>query len=123
MGIALATTLLARRSQYHQSTLGAHVNVWDPETAVRLKQWTGHFISQGADGFTAERRAVAMLYRGTTDQAQVLAYADAYVVLVAIFVGIILLLPFMRRVRVDQTGPKAGRGAPARAEPVPEPAD
>jgi hypothetical protein len=38
-------------------------------------------------------------------------------------VGIILLLPFMRRVRVDQTGPKAGRGAPARAEPVPEPAD
>ena len=56
MGIALATTLLARRSQYHQATLGAHVTVWDPETAARLKQWTGHFIAQGADGFTAERR-------------------------------------------------------------------
>ncbi len=62
-----------------------------------------------------------MLYRGTTDQAQVLAYADAYVVLLVLFGGIILLLPFMRRVRVDQTGPcRGGRGAP---EPVPEPAD
>jgi MFS transporter, DHA2 family, multidrug resistance protein len=123
MGIALATTLLARRSQYHQATLGAHVTVWDPETASRLKQWTGHFIAQGADGFTAERRAVAMLYRGTTDQAQVLAYADAYVVLLVIFVGIILLLPFMRRVRADQTGPKAARPAAARSEAIPEPAD
>jgi MFS transporter, DHA2 family, multidrug resistance protein len=124
MGIALATTLLARRSQYHQATLGAHVTVWDPETATRLKQWTGHFIAQGADGFTAERRAVAMLYRGTTDQAQVLAYADAYVVLLVIFVGIILLLPFMRRVRADQTGPKTtAPSAAARPQAIPEPAD
>ena len=57
-----------------------------------------------------------MLYRGTQDQAQVLAYADAYVVLVILFVGIVLVLPLMRRVRVDQTGPKAARPAVGRAE-------
>ena len=123
MGIALATTLLARRSQYHQSTLGAHVTAFDPETATRLKRWTGHFIAQGADGFTAQRQAVAMLYRDTTEQAQVLAYADAYFVLLILFGGIILLLPFMRRVRVDQTGPKTTAKAAARPEAIPEAAD
>ena len=118
MGIAMATTLLARRSQYHQATLAGHVTVWDPETAARLKEWTGHFVAQGADAFTAQRRAMAMLYRGTQDQAQVLAYADAYVFLVILFVGIVFLLPWMRRVRVDQTGPKATRPAGDRAEAV-----
>jgi DHA2 family multidrug resistance protein len=118
MGIAMATTLLARRSQYHQATLAGHVTVWDPETAARLKDWTGHFIAQGADAFTAQRRAVAMLYRGTQDQAQVLSYADAYVILVVLFVGIVFLLPLMRRVRVDQTGPKTTRVAGDSAEAV-----
>jgi hypothetical protein len=61
---------------------------------------------------------MAMLYRGTQDQAQVLAYADAYVFLVILFVGIVFLLPWMRRVRVDQTGPKAARPAGDRAEAV-----
>jgi DHA2 family multidrug resistance protein len=124
MGIALATTLLARRSQYHQTTLGAHVTAFDSETATRLRQWTRHFVAQGMDGFTAQRQAVAMLYRDTTEQAQVLAYGDAYMILLVLFGGIILLLPLMRRVRVDQTGPKASSSpAAGRHDAIPEPAD
>src|SRR5438093_1189975 len=65
IGVALATTLLVRRSQEHQTTLVAHLNVWDTETVARLKQWTEHFVSQGSDSYTAGRRALAMLYRGT----------------------------------------------------------
>src|SRR5437773_3568048 len=45
VGIALATTLLVRRSQEHQTTLSAHVNVWSADTAERLRQWTDHFQS------------------------------------------------------------------------------
>src|SRR3989449_8581217 len=37
VGVAMATTLLVRRSQEHQSTLVAHVDVWSPDTARRLK--------------------------------------------------------------------------------------
>jgi DHA2 family multidrug resistance protein len=104
-GVALATTLLARRSQYHQATLAGHVTSWDPETAERLRHWTDYFLERGADRFTAERRAMAMLYRGAVDQAQVLSYADAYVLLLGLFLGLILLLPWMRRVRPDASGP------------------
>src|SRR5439155_1020846 len=61
VGVALATTLLVRRSQEHQTTLAAHVNVWSGDTARRLKEWTAHFMSQGADAFTAGRQALALL--------------------------------------------------------------
>ena len=120
MGIALSTTLLARRSQYHQNTLGGHVNVWSADTADRLKQWTQHFLNQGGDAFTAQRRALAMLYQDTLGQAQVLAYSDVYVFLVVLFIGLLFLIPWMRRIRADQTGP-ATTESRGRVEPLPEP--
>jgi MFS transporter, DHA2 family, multidrug resistance protein len=119
IGIALATTMLARRSQYHQATLTAHVNSWGVETADRLRHWTDHFLAQGADPFTAQRRGIAMLYRDTVGQAQVLAYGDVYLMLTVIFTAVVLLLPWMRRIRVEQTGPEASA---ARVEGLPEPA-
>ncbi len=93
MGIAIATSLLARRSQYHQAQLVEHVNVFEADTQGRLAQWTEHFKAHGADTFTAGRRAIAMLYHGTVGQAQTLAYVDTYVMLVVLFTGILLLLP------------------------------
>ena len=118
MGIAIATSLLARRSQYHQAILTAHVDSWGAETADRLRQWTDHFLSHGADQFTAQRRGIAMLYRDTVEQAQVLAYGDVYLMLTVIFGAVVLLLPWMRRIRLEQTGPQASAG---RVEGLPEP--
>ena len=54
IGVALTTTLLIRRSQYHQATLVGHVDVWDPETTAKLARWTEHFLAQGTDAFTAK---------------------------------------------------------------------
>jgi DHA2 family multidrug resistance protein len=103
VGIALATTLLAQRSQFHQSTLASHITAWDHETRVRLLQWSRHFVTQGSDTFTAERRAVAMLYHETVSQAQLLAYTDDFWLLALLFAAIPLLLPLMRRVRSEPT--------------------
>ncbi len=100
-GVALATTFLARRSQFHQASLVGHVNVWDPETAGRLSQWTHHFLNHGADAFTAKRQALAMVYRDTVEQAQVLAYIDDFRLLALLFAAGLFLIPFMRRVRVE----------------------
>jgi DHA2 family multidrug resistance protein len=106
MGIAIATSLLVRRSQYHQATLVEHVSLYEADTQGRLAQWTEHFKAQGADAFTAGRRAMAMLYHDTVGQAQTLAYIDTYVMLVVLFTGLLLMLPWLRRVRVDQPGPR-----------------
>src|SRR4030095_10932600 len=100
VGIAVTTTLLAQRSQFHQATLASHITRWDPETQVRLSQWATHFISVGTDAFTAERRAMAMLYRETVAQAQLLAYADDFWLLAVMFAIVPFFLPLMRRIRL-----------------------
>jgi DHA2 family multidrug resistance protein len=117
VGIALATMFLVRRSQEHQSTLVSHVNVWDLDTARRLKEWTAHFAAQGADSFTAGRRAMAMLYRTTTEQAQLLAYVDDFWLIALVFLAVLPLLPFIRRVRTEQN--ERARESPGRVEPLP----
>ena len=115
-GVAVVSMLLARRAQEHQSTLIAHVNPFDPETAARLSAWAAHFGAQGADSFTAQRRALAMVYREVTRQAQVLAFADDFWLLFMLFSGTILLLPLLERVR---TGPATSSKAQADDAPAP----
>src|SRR5207237_9414201 len=39
VGVALVTTMLVRRAQGHQATLGSHINLGSHEMAARLHQW------------------------------------------------------------------------------------
>jgi MFS transporter, DHA2 family, multidrug resistance protein len=120
VGIAVVTTLLAQRSQFHQATLVSHITPWDPETHARLARWASHFATLGSDTFTADRQALAMLYRETVTQAQLLAYADDFWLLALMFAVVPLLLPFMRRIRLQPpaTGPRAGAGERVAALPT-----
>ncbi len=122
VGIALATTYLAQRSQFHQHNLVSHVTIWDPATQERLARWTSHFLAQGADSFTAQRRAVAMLYHDVVSQAQVLAYADDFWLLAILFSIVPLFLPLMRRVHAEPITPRE-EDAPGRVRPLPAPVD
>lgn len=123
LGVAVATTMLARRSQYHQVAITSHVDVYSPITDGRLREWTAHFVAHGADTFTASRRAIAMVYREAVTQAHILAYADAFWILLASYVGVILLVPFMRRVRAGEGARRSRDPAAARDEGLPAPAD
>jgi MFS transporter, DHA2 family, multidrug resistance protein len=123
-GVALATTLLARRSQLHQATLISHMHDWNPAYAERLEEWTDHFLTQGADRFTAARRALAMVYRETQVQAQVLSYADDFWLMLLVFCGVVVLIPFMRRVRGEPARARqAAADKPERDPGLPAPAD
>jgi MFS transporter, DHA2 family, multidrug resistance protein len=115
VGVAVATTLLARQSQEHQVALTSHLHMWSPATAARLRDWTSHFAAHGADPFTAGQRALAMLYRETLTQAQVLSYADDFRILLVAYTSVLLLIPFMRRVRTSDAA--RGRGGGATRDP------
>jgi DHA2 family multidrug resistance protein len=117
IGVALVSTLLARRAQEHQSTLVAHINPFDPETAARLSAWSAHFGAHGADSFTAQRRAMASVYHEVASQAQVLAFADDFWMLFLLFCGTLLLLPMLQRVRIAP----ARKGADGAAEDLAPP--
>jgi MFS transporter, DHA2 family, multidrug resistance protein len=111
VGVAVATTVLARRSQQHQVDLTSHLNVWNPALDDRLREWTAHFVAQGADTFTAGRRALSMLYREAITQAHVLSYADDFWLLLTAYTAVLLLIPFMHRVRAGQIARRPSREA------------
>jgi DHA2 family multidrug resistance protein len=115
-GVAISTTLLTRRAQMHQSVLVANTNVWAPETTERLRTWTQHFQAQGADAVTAGQQAVAMLYRETQAQAQVLAFMDDFRLLAIMYACLVILIFFMHRTRTERAerqGPAGERAVAA----------
>jgi len=120
VGIAVVTTLLAQRSQFHQATLVSHITPWDPETRAQLVKWAGYFATQGNDAFTAQQRAVVMLYRDTVAQAQLLAYADDFWLLAMMFAVVPLFLPLMRRIRLEDMSKRTAAAERAPSPPVEE---
>jgi MFS transporter, DHA2 family, multidrug resistance protein len=80
-GIAFVTTMLARRSQYHQSVLVAHATPLDSTYRNLLGSLTGYFSSHGfstADGGVhAQAQAMRLLLR----QASFLAFGDCFTAL------------------------------------------
>jgi len=118
VGIAVVTTLLAQRSQYHQATLVGHINPWDAQTQERLARWSSHFTTLGSDAFTAKRQAMAMIYRETVTQAQLLAYTDDFWLLAMMFAAVPLILPLMRRIRLQPASVVAAE--PAKRAPAEE---
>src|SRR5499426_2709073 len=108
-GVAISTTLLSRRAQLHQSALVANVHPGDPETTERLRLWTQHFQTHGADAITAGQQAVTMLYRETVAQAQVLAFMDDFRLLAVMYACLVGLIFLMHRSRLE----RAARREPA----------
>ena len=96
----------------------SHVSVWDAETSERLRSLTAYFSSQGADAFTAQRRAIGVLYHEVTQQAQLLAVADVFWMLFLLFGVALFLLPLLQRVHMGPPRQVAGRGEPEAPAPA-----
>ncbi len=104
-GIALVTTLLERRSQYHQSVLVAHVTNADPTVQLTLSRIADRLTSAGYTSADALARAPAQLQAMVHRQATFLGGLDCFWLLgMLAMVGPLLAL----RIRAfDQSG--AGR--------------
>ncbi len=77
IGIAFVTTLIARRSQFHQARLGAHTTAYALPYQTGLAAMARAFEHGGGTSFEAARRATAASYRQLVQQATALAYLDA----------------------------------------------
>jgi MFS transporter, DHA2 family, multidrug resistance protein len=101
VGVSFVTTLVARRSQFHQSILAAHFTP-DSETVREfLARGLGLFFHGGSDPYTASRQGLALLYGTLQQQAALLSFADAFRVMGLLFVVIAPLALLMRRARPE----------------------
>jgi len=81
VGTSLVTTLIARRSQFHQLRLVEKARVDNPNFANSAQGLTQHFISSGLGRHEALATAYAQIYQAVQAQAASLAYIDTFMVL------------------------------------------
>lgn len=93
VGTSLVTTILARRAQFHQETLGAHATVVNPNFQGTIQALAEKLMHAGLSGHEAQRQALARFYQGLQAQATTLAYIDTYWVL-AVCAGVMFFLSF-----------------------------
>jgi DHA2 family multidrug resistance protein len=96
-GIAVATTFLSRRSQFHQVRLVEHLTPF----SLPFNEWRQHIV-QIIPGLTPRTElwqmphALAVLYQQMQAQSQTLAFADVYWLFTLLFLILIPLVLFMR---------------------------
>ena len=105
VGIAFVTTLLARRTQYHQSVLVAHATPFQQRYQETLERFSGYFLTHGFTAPDAAVHAKAQLARIIQQQAALLGFLDCFWVLgCACLIGAPLI--FLAR-KVRMAGPGA----------------
>jgi DHA2 family multidrug resistance protein len=94
VGTSLVTTLIARRSQFHQARLVEHVRVDNPNFVNSANRLTQHFATAGVGKHEAQITAYARIYQSLQAQAASLAYVDTFMVL-SVGAAIMFFLAFV----------------------------
>jgi DHA2 family multidrug resistance protein len=96
VGTSIVTTLIARRSQFHQLRLVEKTRVDNPNFATTVQGLTQHFVNAGLGRHEAVATAYARIYQSLQAQAATLAYIDTFMVL-AVAAAIMFFLSFLLR--------------------------
>ena len=86
IGTSLVTTLIARRSQFHQVHLVWRAATDTPMFEKRLQLLAGHLADAGLGAYEGKLQALARFYHTVLNQAQTLAYIDTFWILAGIAV-------------------------------------
>jgi MFS transporter, DHA2 family, multidrug resistance protein len=93
VGTSLVTTVIARRSQFHQARLVASLSPAGSTLQATLSGLVHKLVASGVSAATAAKEAYALIYQGVITQATTLAYIDTFFVL-AVGAGIMFVLSF-----------------------------
>jgi DHA2 family multidrug resistance protein len=94
VGTSLVTTLIARRSQFHQEILGGFARPDNPNFQNSLNGLTQQLAHSGLGVHEARGQAYARIYQEVQRHAASLAYIDTFMVL-AVGAAIMFFLAFM----------------------------
>ncbi|GAW66707.1 DSBA oxidoreductase [Geoanaerobacter pelophilus] len=97
VGIAIAATMLARYSQFYQTSLVAHVNPYNPVFQSQLGMLKGALMGRGLDAVAAEKGAMTVIYGTVSRQAYMLSYNRIFFIVGLAFLIIIPLLFLLKK--------------------------
>jgi MFS transporter, DHA2 family, multidrug resistance protein len=97
IGVALSTTILSQRSQFHQTSLVEHLTPFNPAFQIRMQQLL-HRSGQGGGLATQNQGLLALIYSEVLRQASMLGFNDTFWILGLLSI-LLVPLPFFMRAR------------------------
>ena len=105
VGTSIVTTMIVRRSQYHQSVLISNTNLGNATFEGAMNGLAQQLAHAGLSMHEAQREALARIYASLQTQAAALAYVDTYWVL-----GVAAVVMFFLSFVLKKNDPNAGPG-------------
>jgi len=96
-GVAITSTLLNRRAQFHQMRLVETLTPYDPGYSLQAQQGANALAFGGIDPSQAGQGSLGVLYSRLLRQASMLAFNDVFFLLTVMIVLLLPLILFMRR--------------------------
>ena len=106
VGTSMVTTIIARRSQFHQSILVGHATSTNQGYYRLVSGLTARFLRLGQSPPDAQAHALARAYQSLQAQAATLAYIDVFWIL-SVGAAIMFILSFLLRKNNPQGGGEA----------------
>ena len=94
VGLALINTMLTHQSGVHYARLAEHVNPANPAALDMIGNLTATFNAHGLDGGTI---AIKQLAGMVHQQASILSFIDVFIVLTALFSGLVAMTMLLRK--------------------------
>ena len=104
LGIAAATTLLARLNTVHYAELAQYVSSLGPAAMGTLSQLTGGFVAQGGDPVAAQRQALAAVSGMVSREAALLSFLQIFRILAGTCLAMLPLVYIVRKPQHQQGG-------------------
>jgi len=90
VGISFVTTMLARRAQFHQTTLAAHASAFNPQFKAAVQGTASAFTASSP--VAAQHAAYGTLYGAILREANMIAYLDNFWLL---GIAALVMIPFV----------------------------
>lgn len=103
IGTSIVTTMIARRSQYHQQILVGHLTPDAPALRGALGGLSRHIVHGGLGRMDARNQAIARIYGLVNQQAHTLSFMDTFWVL-----GVLCAIMFVLAFFLKKNDPGAG---------------
>ena len=107
IGISLASNVLAHREQFHQSRLIDQAIPSNVQYQDTLHRVTNYFVAQGGSLWQAHQQAIQWIGKQVQAQASLLAYMDAFWVLMLLALAAVPLALTLRKVQLGAAAPAA----------------
>ena len=105
VGLALTNTLLTQQTSTHYARLAEHVNPANPAAMEMIANLTAKFDAHGLNGDAiAIKRLSGMVHQ----QAYILSFMDVFVLLTALFAGLVLMTLLLKKPKAAPAGGGGG---------------